>query len=68
MIKRLTRKDTVVLEGVLYLINNEYIATIAVLGTGEKIRIPVAVRMFTLLKIVQIFFGTYRDSYYMETP
>lgn len=37
MIKRLTRKGTVVLEGMLYIIYNEYLATIVVTGTGTRL-------------------------------
>ena len=58
--KRLTRKDTVVLEEMLYIIDNECLATIVVTGTGTRlrsgwkaIRIPVAARTFSLLKSVQ---------------
>jgi hypothetical protein len=37
MTKWLTWKGTVVLEAMLYLINNEYLTKIAVLGTGIRL-------------------------------
>jgi hypothetical protein len=37
MIKWLTRKHTAVPEGMFYLINNEYLITVTVLGTGIRL-------------------------------